>query len=331
MINFVKAYIKSMRLYYAFVTGIAGWVGVSYFDYIFMTTGQQNGAPSLSRKVIILVLLFLSWGVNQIINDFLGLKEDRINAPHRPMVTGELDPKKALLVSGVLLLIDMIVIILYLEPISLIPAVLGILLNVLYEHAKGHGILGNIVFGLMISMCTVFGFLAKGNIDTKYFTSNNNALINGIAVFIMICVLNGLMTFYTYFKDYNGDKEADKNTVVVKLGVEKSRFVALWASIIPGILFFIFYLTNIIDSRSNYKFIVLASLVAFLELWTGYLYYRNPTGEKTYYSLKVNFRACACGQAALIALFDADLAMVLFIISYIFIGFLFDLHSNTKA
>ncbi len=34
MKQFLIAYVKSMRLYYAFVTGIVGWLGVSYYQYI---------------------------------------------------------------------------------------------------------------------------------------------------------------------------------------------------------------------------------------------------------------------------------------------------------
>ena len=78
-------------------------------------------------------------------------------------------------------------------------------------------------------------------------------------------------------------------------------------------------------------FIILGVLTVFLQIWTGVLYYLNPEGEKTYTSLKVNFRACACGQATIIALFNPDLAIWLFIMSYIFVEFLFDLHMNPKS
>ena len=91
--RFLRAYVKSMRLYYAFITGIAGWVGVSYYYYI------RPDSVDHWRGAVILAVLFLSWGINQIINDYLGLAEDRINAPHRPMVTGELNPRAALVVS----------------------------------------------------------------------------------------------------------------------------------------------------------------------------------------------------------------------------------------
>jgi geranylgeranylglycerol-phosphate geranylgeranyltransferase len=78
-------------------------------------------------------------------------------------------------------------------------------------------------------------------------------------------------------------------------------------------------------------FLILAGLTFFLELWTGYLYFKNPRGRKTYYSLAANFRACTCGQATLIALFNTELAMLLFLVSYMFVGFLFDLHNNPKS
>jgi geranylgeranylglycerol-phosphate geranylgeranyltransferase len=84
-------------------------------------------------------------------------------------------------------------------------------------------------------------------------------------------------------------------------------------------------------ARINNIFLILGVLTVFLQIWTGYLYYKNPIGERTYYSLVTNFRACTCGQATLIALFNTELAMLLFIISYVFVGFLFDLHSNSEA
>ena len=31
--GFTLSYIKSMRLYYAFITGIAGWIGVSFHNF----------------------------------------------------------------------------------------------------------------------------------------------------------------------------------------------------------------------------------------------------------------------------------------------------------
>ena len=82
MVSFIKAYLKSMRLYYSFVTGMAGWIGVAYYELLASNHSEHTIEiiPSQEKKIVILIMLFLGWGVNQIINDYLGLKEDRINA-----------------------------------------------------------------------------------------------------------------------------------------------------------------------------------------------------------------------------------------------------------
>jgi len=325
MIKFITQYIKSMRLYYSFITGIAGWLGVSFYVYIATDFDSGEIAPSVGKKGVILILLFLCWGINQIINDYLGLKEDRINAPQRPMVTGELNPKLAITVSSILLILSGLITFLYLEPIAIIPLVLGVMLNIIYEYAKGYGILGNIIFGLMITMCSAFGFLAAGPTQAPYFTSSR------LSVLSVVWIMNGLMTFYTYFKDYEGDKAAGKKTVIVKYGLTKSRKIAIISSFLPAIVFTVVYCSNLIVAPINRIFIILAVLTFFLEIKTGWLFYKNPKGKMTYFSLATNFRACACGQATFVALFNTELAMKLFLISYIFVGFLFNLHSNWKA
>jgi len=326
LVKFAKAYIKSMRLYYAFITGIAGWLGASF--YIFTTNAHYPDVqviPPTEKQFVIIVFLFLSWGINQIFNDFLGIKEDRVNAPHRPMVTGDLNAKAALTVSICLMIFVGFVTYFYLEPIALIPMLLGVALNILYEYAKGYGILGNIVFGLMITMCCAYGFLASGPAAFPIFTPDR------IAVISVVWLMNSLMTYYTYFKDYEGDKLAGKNTIVVKYGIEKAKWIGVFSSFLPAVVFIAIYLSGFMTVTPSTTFWVLAALTFCLEVWTGYLYYKNPVGEKTYDSLAANFRACACGQAAFVALFNDQLALILFLLSYIFVGFLFGLHKNREA
>ena len=332
--TFLKAYVKSMRLYYAFITGIAGWIGVSFYQYVATSSGELGisglaktieVAAATEKKLIILIILFLSWGINQIFNDYLGRKEDRINAPERPMVTGELNPQKAVFLSVFLMTITIFITIFYLEPVALIPLAAGAILNLIYEYAKGYGIFGNIVFGVMISMCGLFGFLASGPMEI-YFTKSR------ISALIFIAIINGLMTYYTYFKDYIGDKATGKNTIIVKYGLKKNKIIAIISSFLPSILFISsYYGLGSFEIELNNTFVILGVLTIFLQVWTGYLYYKNPKGEMTYYSLVTNFRACTCGQTTIIALFNPELGMILFLVSYVFVGFLFNMHTNIKA
>lgn len=325
--GYIKAYIKSMRLYYSFITGIAGWIGLAFYEFWAVSSPERTIelAPSLQKKLVILGLLFLSWGLNQIINDFLGRKEDAINAPARPMVTGELPAIGALIASLVLLSAAAILIWFYLEPLALVFMFAGVLLNVIYEWAKGYGILGNIVFGLMITTATLFGASAAGPSGNTIFAPQ------WLSIPGFVFLLNAVMTYYTYFKDYAGDKAAGKKTLVVKFGPMASRRMALGGAFLPIIAFMALYIGNALPLPLNRTFVILGILTVFLQLWTGILYFRHPVGDATYTSLRKNFQACACGQAALLAFFNPELAMGVFITAYIFVEFLFNLHTNPRS
>jgi len=319
--RFAKAYIKSMRLYYAFITGIAGWIGVSFYYW------HRPELFTWWRSALILVMLFLSWGVNQIINDYLGLPEDRINAPNRPMVTGELHPGWALGTSITLLLLVGLVS-WWLNPWSVAPVVLGVLLNVVYEYAKAWSLWGNVVFGLSIAMCTVYGFLAGGPMVTPLVTSNR------ISAFLLVALMNSLMTFYTYFKDFEGDRIAGKRTFVVRHGLRASRWAGLVGAFLPTLAFTVFHFTGwlpLTDVLFMRDFLFCAVITVFLQLWTAVLFFRYPEGERTYFSLATNIRACVAGQITIIAIFNGTLALYLLTASYVFIGFLFNLYQDARA
>lgn len=330
LLTFMKAYIKSMRLYYSFITGIAGLVGLSYYEYLAYNNHHSSAGiyepVSIPQLIVIMTILFFAWGINQIFNDYLGIEEDRINAPDRPMVSGELNPVYAILLSSLLMLCAVLITLFFLEPYAVIPLIMGVLLNLLYEYAKGHGIWGNIIFGIMISTCAVFSFMAAGKSDISIVSSGS------ILMFIFLSLLNGLMTLYTYYKDYEGDKLAGKKTLIVILGIDRSQRLALLASFLPLIAFMIiFFGLEVWDYKLNSIFVELGLLATGLQLWTGWLYFRNPVGSRTYFSLSMNFRACACSESAIIAIFNPAIGVILFLMSYFFIGFLFNFHVNVKG
>ncbi len=322
---FIFAYIKTMRLYYAFITGIAGWLGVSfYYDVRARTQGTAMSESDYWCEGMILVMLFASWGINQVVNDWLGLDEDRINAPNRPMVTGELNPKWALRVSAVLMGFT-IVISYVLNPLSIVPVVVGLVLNVVYNHSKAWGLWGNVIFGLMISNCTLYGFLASGPTPTPLVTSNR------LCALFLVALMNGLMTYYTYFKDYKGDRAAGKKTFIVRYGLDIARKVGIVGAFLPTVAFFFFRYMDWMPFPYTEYFIYCGTMTVFLQIWTAVRFYRYPIGPKAFFSNATNFRACACGQVALISIFNGILALYLFSITYVFIGFLFGLQDDVKG
>jgi len=159
-------------------------------------------------------------------------------------------------------------------------------------------------------------------------TKSSVLLPHRVSVLLLVWIMNALMTYYTYFKDYHGDKVAGKRTLVVVMGLRKSRWLSIGSAFLPTIVFALLRLSGFHQVPLNSTFIILGALTVFLQLWTGVLYYRHPSGPAAYNSLVTNFRACTCGQAALIGIFNPDLAVWLFIFSYIFVGFLFDFHRD---
>jgi len=318
--KFIYFYTKSMRLYYCFITGISGWVGVAFYDFC---TGQSFSFKS----AFIIMLLFLSWGTNQVINDFLGLPEDRINAPNRPMVTGELNIKWSLIVSSVSIF-AMLVLSWFLNPWAIIPIIIGVGLNVLYEYAKAWSLLGNLVYGISISMCTVYGFLASGPLPEGVFTYNR------IAVLVLIVIANALMAYFSYFKDYDGDKAAGKKTFHVRHGLKLASQVGIVGILLPVVVFLLFLYKGWLPWNEvlyHETFIFCATIAMLLEAWTAIRFFYYPRGVQDYLSLITNAQACVAIHVTIIAIFNGTLALYLMVASYIFIDFLFGLYKDAKS
>lgn len=326
MSHFIFAYVKSMRLYYSFITLVTGLVGIVYYDYLLRNNiiGIPGTTTLFNSKILLIsTILFFSWGVNQIFNDFLGIKEDRINAPLRPMITGELNPIGAMILSGMLIFGTCIITWVYLNPKAIIFVITGSFLNITYSYAKKWNI-GILFYGLSIITAVPYAVYAMG--------ASNSTMLRPemIALMSILLLLHMLMCYFTYFKDYSGDKEANINTLVVTLGLKNASRLGLVFVILPIIFFLGLKLSGTLPFNVNMTFVGLGIITVFLHILTGVLFYFNFTGDQTFRSLKTNTRACTCGNASMIALFSPNIALWTFLISYVFIGVLFDLAGHPK-
>ena len=100
MLKFLYYYLRSMRLYYGFVTATTVLVGLYYWHWFgFRVDSAWRPVGWTLRATALIAMGFFAWGFNQIFSDWCDRNEDAINAPHRPMVTGELKPLPAFAVS----------------------------------------------------------------------------------------------------------------------------------------------------------------------------------------------------------------------------------------
>lgn len=306
--KFIRAYIKSMRPYLFFATGIAGWVGIAF----------SGAEVNILKKILILILLFLSWGINQIVNDYLGMKEDRINAPKRPMVSGELNVKYALFTTFIIFLVGAVISYL-LNPYALIVYLIGYAFNIIYEYLKAIPLLGNIWFGILLSVCPVYGALAVGDQSLLEVLTNKDLMF----ATILIALMFSTMTFFTYYKDCKGDKATGKKTLVVLLSPEKAKYLNFLMVFVPYFfLFFIIY-SGLWQPVLNIYFLIINSISFILIFYTSIILFRYPYGEKTAGVMKWNFSGTILFETSFIALVNPILSVVLFILGFLVVYYLF--------
>ncbi len=274
---FLKYYLKSMRLYYGFVTLSAGCVGMALYE----------GTICSLNQILLPVILFGCWGVNQIINDYLNLEEDKINAPSRPMACGKLNARAALWLSTTAI-VGILFYALWQNGWACVPIAVGVLANIYYSKTKNI-----LLFAFSISCCTWFAYVLLGGGLLSFFAAHSGA-------FLGVVGCNAWMTFFTYFKDEKGDKAVGKRTPQVIFGNQAMRSVGL----VLGILPFVLILGIVLYTRSWHQVTSWIFLTGgIFTTLTGILFYKPSHVQADYYHLKYAFTACCVLQSSLVGLY----------------------------
>lgn len=307
-------YFKSMRWYYSFVSLSAGILGITF---------TQNSA-SISKKIATLSVLFFGWGMNQIINDFSGQKEDAINAPNRPLVSGELEKPFAFKLTFILAFAGLIVSY-FLNNWALLFGVLFFLINIAYEKTKKFPLFGNIVFGLLIANCVYYASSCVSGKNAVETAQNPNLFI----IWLIVWSLNFVLCFFADFKDYDGDKKTGEKTLVVILGPQKAKLVGPVVAILPFTI--LYFYRNIIGQLVNSIFVILISISAFIFLYAAFLCVKNPEGEKTYRQTGIAILAVVLLQSSLSAFVEPKTTILIFIANWISCRGIFKAYSDPRA
>lgn len=199
MLKFIYYYLRSMRLYYGFITGTTTLIGC-------LASGHTL---TEWRTWLLFVMGFLAWGFNQIFSDWCDRHEDAINAPHRPMVTGALKPAPAFAVSlvglGAIAIIGFL-----LSPWTLVFLGGGGLLNICYSLLKRVPILNCLVYACAITCCALFGYI--GAIGGSLALSEQ-LICTIISMLIQVIPVHFLMCHNSYYKDVEGDRATGIRTL----------------------------------------------------------------------------------------------------------------------
>jgi 4-hydroxybenzoate polyprenyltransferase len=230
-LEFIKAYIITMRPYLMFVSGITGIAGMSF------------GALSLSPLYLLLFsAAFLSYGFGQALTDCFQIDTDSISSPYRPLTKGTVSRSQFLFVSSSGLTYCVLVFT-YFNYLNFVLGIISGLGLATYTPLKrrwwGGPFYNSWIVGVLfiISSLSVIGTSAV--LFSETFIFSLCAVFFGYANF----VLSG------YFKDISADRATGYNTLPVVFGRKISSFVsdlfALFTLLFTSLVLFKIFETGI--------------------------------------------------------------------------------------
>ena len=175
--------------------------------------------PAAASLTIGLASCLFGYGLGQIMNDYVDRKADAINAPDRPLVSGEVNANAALAASVAASLALLVAALVVSPPLALWMLAAGPG-HALYTLTKGIPVLGNLTNGVNVATLVLVGAAAaapeRSALDVPPEVWVNAGL--------MALVLTGF-GMVTYFKDVPGDTAVGYRTFVVAMGPQRARLV----------------------------------------------------------------------------------------------------------
>ncbi len=217
-----------------------------------------------SQEVILgMAVVFLSMAGGNVLNDYYDRDVDLINHPNRPIPSGEISPKNAVVYGTVLFSIALFLALL-INPCALAIAAYAQIIMLLYESSlKKEGFVGNVAISILVGMIFIFGGAIIGNIQK-------------VIIFAFMAGLANLgREIVKDVEDICGD--LDRKTLPKKIGKKRAGIVAsiffisaVALSPLPYLLlgFSIWYLLTVMISDAIF-------------IYTSIIHFKNPSlGQK---------------------------------------------------
>lgn len=198
------AYLDILRPHNAVMSVLAvftGWI---------LITGIKPEMLVVPQLLLSFISVFLIFGAGNIINDYLDIESDRINKPQRPLPSGKIGMRTALVYCN-LLFVTGIIIAGFVNMITFAIAIINTLVLVLYSLTLQNKIfLGNVAIAYLVASTFLFGGAATGSIDF-------------IRLPLILALLSGLATFSREIIKDLEDIEGDKRNFLKRLsnGISK--------------------------------------------------------------------------------------------------------------
>lgn len=210
------AHLETWRLYTVVWCGLVSLSGscIAYGSF-----------PPLKIAILALFIPIMGWIAGLYLSDFLDRKLDAIQKPHRPIPSGRIKPKEALVFGAIFAVSGFILsFLLSTNNIILVFVVAG-LVFAYTKLSKSRGITGNLNRGIVTVVAYFFGVFSI------------NQAIQSIPIYIWLISIVFLFhdtnsNLVGAIRDIEGDKKGGYETIPVKYGIKNSIIISLFLTII---------------------------------------------------------------------------------------------------
>ncbi|MBI4896536.1 MAG: UbiA family prenyltransferase [Candidatus Aenigmarchaeota archaeon] len=214
-------------------------------------SGIVTGGLSFSIPLLLGALsVFLISGGGMIVNDIFDIEIDKINKPQRPLPSGKITKKIASIYAAVLFLAGLGCAALINQHALIIAVVASVLLIGYAAQMKKMLVVGHVVVSAMVAITFLFGAVIVGD------------PLRALPVALLAFLSNMGREIFKTIDDILGDSQAGVDSLPVKIGVIKSRWVAatfLFLAVLISPIPYIYGLFNEV-----YLFIVIIADILFL-------------------------------------------------------------------
>ncbi|MCS7139356.1 MAG: UbiA family prenyltransferase [Candidatus Nezhaarchaeota archaeon] len=276
----LRPYIELMRPINSLLAGIATIIG-------FLVASGFNLTPHHSVRVLLAFSsAFMLSSSSMAINDYFDREIDAINQPSRPIPSGRVSPREALIFSLTLMVLG-ILLSTTINFEAFLIAILACSVFVAYSaYLKRSGLLGNVAVSLCVSLTFIYGSTAFGSLTallvlfsiTAFLATMSREIVKGIA-------------------DVEGDRLKGIKSLAASLGLRAASHIALAFMVVAIATSFI----PIVYGLVNWLY---APLIAFSDaglLLSSLTVCRSPSPQRAVKSKKVMLIFMGLALAAFLA------------------------------
>ncbi len=232
----LKAYAELLRVHNLIATALGVLAGALLVEL-----------PLLEPTIIAIVTAVMVAAAGYAINDYFDVEIDKINKPERPIPSGRVSEREALLIAYPLFVLAPIIALLIGPFTALFAAFNSVLMYYYSKTLKKLGLIGNLVVAFSTAATIFYGALAQVEVVGEW-----SVLLHIMPVVLMTFFLGLGREIVKGVEDYYGDKANNVRT----LAVIKGPTFALKTSLVLTLLAIIMAILSFLSTPLGYIFLI---------------------------------------------------------------------------